>query len=244
MHPIILKLGPLTIYSYGLMLVLAFSIATLLVSLQGKREGLSLEFFLNLSFIILVSGVLGARILYIILNVKFYLNNPMQIIMLNRGGLVWFGGFIAGSSSCIVYLKYKGLDVYKICDLVIPYVALGQAIGRIGCFLNGCCYGKENLRFGLYFPIHDATLIPTQLYSSLALLVIYIILRISQAQAHRRGVIFYLYIFLYSLWRFFIEFFRGDSRLFISNLSIFQIISVALFILSVVMLIRIYRQPT
>jgi len=244
MHPIIFKLGPLTVYSYGLMLVLAFSIATLLVSRQGRREGLNLEFFLNLSFIILVSGILGARILYIILNIKFYLNNPVQIIMFNRGGLIWYGGFIAGSLSCIVYLKYKGLDVHKICDLVIPYVALGQAIGRIGCFLNGCCYGKENLRFGLYFPSHDATLIPTQLYSSLALLAIYIILRIIQAQAHRRGLIFYLYILLYSLWRFFIEFFRGDSRIFILNLSIFQIISIALFILSVAMLIKINKQPT
>ncbi|MBL7081967.1 MAG: prolipoprotein diacylglyceryl transferase, partial [Candidatus Omnitrophica bacterium] len=106
-----------------------------------------------------------------------------------------------------------------------------------------CCFGKENLQFGLYFPVFGATLIPTQLYSSLALLGIFIILRIRQGGNYRRGEIFYLYLFLYSLWRFFIEFFRGDSKIFIYQLTVFQIISIILFILSLVMLIRIRRRP-
>ncbi len=242
MYPIICKLGPLTIYSYGLMLVLAFGIATLLLIRQARNQGLNPELILNLCFVILLSGIIGARILYVILNLEFYLDNPVQILMLYRGGLAWFGGLILGSLSCLLYLRYKGLEIYKTFDLIVPYIALAQAIGRIGCFLNGCCFGKETLYFGLYFPVHDAVLIPTQLYSSLALLAIYIILRIKQARVHRKGEIFYLYLFLYSLWRFFIEFFRGDSEIFILGLSVFQIFSIALFILSAVMLIRIKRR--
>ncbi|MGD9015546.1 MAG: prolipoprotein diacylglyceryl transferase, partial [Candidatus Omnitrophota bacterium] len=134
------------------------------------------------------------------------------------------------------------LDVLNIFDLVIPYVALAQAIGRIGCLLNGCCFGLENSCFGIYFASHQAVLIPTQLYSSLALLGIYVILRLIQIRAHQKGSIFYLYLLLYCLWRFFIEFWRGDSRIFMFNLSIFQIFSIVLFILSVIMLVRIKRR--
>ncbi len=261
MYPIICKLGPLTIYSYGLALALAFCVAVFLLNRQARNQGLNPELIFNLCFIILVSGIIGARILYVVLNIKFYLNNPVEIIMLSHGGLAWFGGLILGSLSCLVYLRCKGLKIYKTFDLIIPYIALAQAIGRIGCFLNGCCFGKETLHWGIYFPIHNAILIPTQLYSSLALLGIYIILRRKQARVYphtnlerqhkgvkqvsgggyREGEIFYLYLFLYCLWRFFIEFFRGDSKIFILGLSIFQIISIALFILSVVMLIRIKR---
>jgi phosphatidylglycerol:prolipoprotein diacylglycerol transferase len=242
MYPVICKIGPFTVYSYGLTLVFAFCIATLLLISQCKNKGLNPELIFNLCFIILVSGIIGARILYVILNLKFYLRNPVEIIMISHGGLAWFGGLIAGLVSCVIYLRNKGLNTYKIFDFVIPYVALAQAIGRFGCFLNGCCFGKESLRFGIYFPIHDAWLIPTQLYSSLALLGIYIILRIQQERKHPEGELFYLYLIFYSLWRFFIEFFRGDSQIFIYGLSIFQVLSVIVSILSVAMLNKIKRQ--
>ena len=263
MFPIICKVGPFTIYSYGLALVVAFCVAAFLLVRQAKAYGISPDLMLNLSFIALASGIIGARLFYVILNLKFYLNNPFEIIMLSHGGLVWFGGLILGSASCIVYLRMNGLDVYRVMDLVIPYVALAQAIGRIGCLLNGCCFGRETHFFGLYFPAHDAILIPTQFYSSLALLGIYLILRIRQEQifserrlknqnnkaaagqaaigAGRKGELFFVYLFLYSLWRFVIEFFRADSEVFIFGLSIFQQISIALFVLSVVMLVRIRK---
>ncbi len=242
MHPIIYKVGPLTIYSYGLMIVLAFIIATFLLSRRAKRQGLDPELIFNLSFLIIISGIIGARTLYVVLNFEYYFNNPVEIIMLTHGGLAWFGGLIFASVSCVVYLRHKRLDVYRIFDLAVPYAALGQAIGRIGCFLNGCCYGKEVSHFGIYFPVHDAILIPTQLYSCLALLTIYLILRVRQNRTHQKGEIFYLYLFLYSIWRFFIEFFRGDNEIFIFGLTIFQIFSIALFILSSVLLIRVKRQ--
>ena len=242
MHPIICKFGPFVVYSYGLLLVVAFAIATLLLIRQGKAQGLNPELISNLSFIILISGILGARIFYVVLNLDYFLNHPLEIVMFSRGGLVWFGGLILGGLSGIVYLKYKGQEIYKIFDLAIPYVVLAHGIGRIGCFLNGCCFGKENLQFGLNVASLGVTLIPTQLYSSLALLGIFMILRIRQRRGYSRGEIFYLYLFLYCLWRFFIEFFRGDSKIFIYHLTVFQIISIILFILSLVMLIRIKRR--
>ena len=104
MYPIICKFGPLTIYSYGLSLVLAFSIATFLLIQQARRQGINPELFFNLSFIILISGIIGARILYIILNINYYLDNPFEMIMLAHGGLVWFVGFISGALFCIIYL--------------------------------------------------------------------------------------------------------------------------------------------
>lgn len=242
MHPIICRLGPLTIYSYGLMLALGFSVAAFLSIREAKKQGINQEFIFNLIFIILISGIIGARILYVLLNVEFYVKNPREIFMLTHGGLCWFGGLILGVFVCIVYLKRKKQEIYKIFDMIVPYLALAHAIGRVGCFLNGCCFGKESIRFGLYFPVHDAILIPTQAYSSLALLLIYIILRIRHSREHGRGEIFYLYLFLYSLWRFFIEFFRADSQIFIYGLTLFQIISIILFILSVVML-RLTKKP-
>jgi len=244
MHPIICKLGPLTIYSYGLMLALAFAATVFLLSREAKNQGVNQELIFNLSFIILISGIIGARLLYVLSNLGFYLENPGEIFMLTHGGLSWFGGLILGTFVCMVYLKRKKQKIYKIFDMFAPYLALAQAIGRVGCFLNGCCFGKESLRFGLYFPIHNKILIPTQLYSSLALLLIYIILRMKQSREHSRGEIFYFYIFLYSLWRFFIEFFRNDSQIFIYGLTLFQVISIVLFILSVALLSFIKKPKT
>ncbi|MFH1577611.1 MAG: prolipoprotein diacylglyceryl transferase [Candidatus Omnitrophota bacterium] len=239
MYPVIYSFRYLTMYSYGLMVAFAIGMAAFLLTRQAKKQGFNPELIYNLCFIAFFSGIIGARILYIILNFDYYLDNPFEVFMLNRGGLVWFGGFILASLSCVIYLKHKQLDIYKILDLAIPYVALGQAIGRIGCFLNGCCFGNEVLRGGLYFPVHHRTLIPVQLYSSLFLLGIYITLRILQGRTQRKGEIFYFYIFLYSLTRFFVEFIRGDSGIFILGLSVFQVISIVLFIFSLVMLTRI-----
>lgn len=116
-------------------------------------------------------------------------------------------------------------------DLLVPFVALAQSLGRIGCFLNGCCFGKESF-YGIYFPSHGAVLIPTQLYSSLAMLIIFVILRIMQDMPHKQGQIFYAYLFLYSVKRFLIEFLRADNKVIFSDLTLFQLLSLAVFVIS------------
>jgi len=203
------------------MLAVAFFVGSALAAQEAKRENFNSDIIFNLAFIVFISGIVGARIFYIIENSSFYLRNPFEIIMLQHGGLSWFGGLILGLLSGTVYLKNKNLEIYKILDLITPFVALAQSIGRIGCFLNGCCFGKESL------------FIPVQLFSSLILIFIFIFLRILQARPHRGGQIFFSYLLLYSLKRFFIEFWRADNEIIFFGLTLFQIISIALLFLSI-----------
>ena len=160
--------------------------------------------------------------------------------MLQLGGLSWFGGLILGFLSGTVYLKKKKLSVYRILDLMSPFVALGQAIGRIGCLLNGCCFGKIS-KFGLYFPVHKLVLIPTQICSSLALVFIFIILRFLQDRPHKEGEIFFAYLLFYSIKRFFIEFWRADNEIILFGLTLFQLMSIAVFCLAIWEILLIKR---
>lgn len=241
MHSEICKFGPITVYSYGLMLVIAFVVSTFLAAAQAKREKIDPETIFNLSFTVFISGIIGARILYVLDNLNYYLRSPLEIIMLQKGGLAWFGGLILGSICGILYIKRKNLPVYKIIDLFAPFVALGQAIGRIGCFLNGCCYGKESA-FGIYSPAQGAVLIPSQLYSALILVVIFVILRIMQERPHKNGEIFFTYLFFYSIKRFFVEYLRADNPVIIFGLTLFQILSIAVFILAAAFLYIIKKR--
>jgi len=220
------------------MLLAAFTASSILASLQAKRQNLNPDIIFNLAFIAFIAGIIGARSLYIIENISYYIKNPVEIIMLQHGGLSWFGGLALGVTSGVMYLKKQNLRIYKAFDLIAPFVALGQAIGRVGCLLNGCCFGKPS-RFGIYFPVHKSILIPTQLYSSLVLIIIFIILRLLQNRPHKEGNIFFIYLLLYSLTRFFIEFLRDDNPVIFLNMTLFQIISIAVFFLSFAKLLLI-----
>lgn len=231
MYPELCKFGPITVYSYGFMLIVAFLASSSLAISEAKRQNFNPDTVFNLLFTGFIFGIIGARIFYVIENIDFYLKDPIEIILLNHGGLSWFGGLFMGLVSCILYLRNKRLPFYKTADLIIPFLALGQAIGRAGCLLNGCCYGKPSIS-GIYFPVHDAVLIPTQTYSSLALILIYIILRMMQARPHKEGTVLFAYLMLYSIKRFIIEFWRADNDIILSGLTLFQIISLAVFFLA------------
>jgi len=239
MLPDICQIGPFTVYSYGLMLVLAFFISTKLASLEAKRQGLDPQLVFNLCFYVFIFGIIGARIFYILSNLSFYLRNPLEIFMLQHGGMAWFGSVISGSISTIFFIKKNKLNLLKTFDLLAPFIALGQAIGRIGCFLNGCCYGSPS-EWGIYFKVPGQTLIPTQLYSSLLLLTIFFILRFIQNKRPAVGTIIASYLFLYSLKRFFIEFLRNDSPRIFYGLTIFQLLSAGLFLISLFLFARIF----
>ena len=239
MLPEICHIGPFTIYSYGLMLVLAFFVATFLAKAQAIKEKMDPEMIFNLLFVVFISGVIGCRIFYVLNNFSFYLQNPLEIIMLQHGGMAWFGGLILGSISGYIFIKINKLNFLKTADLLVPFVALGQSIGRIGCFLNGCCYGRES-QWGLYFPVFDKVLIPTQLYSSLLLLLIFYILRLMQDSKHLPGQILYCYLLFYSLKRVFIEFLRNDSPRIIFGLTIFQLLSITVFVFSIIRIIKMF----
>ena len=176
MHPVICHVGPFTIYSYGLLLVAAFLVASLLAAQQARQKGLVAQIVQDFSFVVLFAGILGARLAYIVINLDFFMHNPLEMVMLQHGGLVWYGGLAVGAGAGIIYLYRQKVDILRYADLIAPFVALGQAIGRLGCFFNGCCFGRE-AAWGMYFPAQDEVLIPTQLISSFLLVVIFLILR-------------------------------------------------------------------
>jgi len=228
MLPIICQIGPATIYSYGLMLAMAVIVCTFLLTKDAKREGIGQEFILDLVFWTILGGILGARIFFVILNLSFFLENPFQIFMIQNGGLAFQGGLILGGIVGVGFVKKKKQSVTKLLDLSAPYLALGHGIGRIGCFLNGCCYGRH-LDWGIFFPVHGDHLHPTQLYATIGLVVIYFVLKRAQKSSPYGGSIFILYLILASVLRFSIEFFRADHVEIFLGLSIFQLVCMVLF---------------
>ena len=229
MHPILFEFGPIKIYSYGLMLFIAVITSVSLLVREGGALGYNKDTIFDFGTVILFSGIAGARLLYICLNFSFYIKNPKEIFMLHHGGLAILGGILVAIIAAFIFSKSRNLPFLKILDLIVPFVALGHSIGRIGCFLNGCCYGMPS-KFGIYFPVHNDVLIPTQLISSFLLLILFIVLRLKQSRPHLAGEIFISYILYYSALRFFIEFLRADSPKLFLGLTIFQYFCIVLFI--------------
>ena len=228
MHPVFFSIGPVTFYSYGLMLALAIAVCAYLLSRDARELNIPAQVILDLVFWVAMSGIVGARIFYILLNWNYFVANPIEIIMVQHGGLAWQGSFIAGTLAGLWFTKKNALPLLTMLDLSAPYTALGQAIGRIGCFLNGCCYGKP-VPWGIYFPVHEAYLHPTQLYESRGLFMIFLVLKNLRPRVIVRGQVFVLYIILASGLRFVNEFFRGDHTTTYGGLSIFQIVSLGIF---------------
>lgn len=229
MHPILFNLGPLTIYSYGLMVGLGFVIATILAAKQAGRYGISQERITTLSLVILIAGVAGGRVLYVILNRAYFISNPLECFMITRGGLVFYGGAAFAFLASVIYVKRARLAVMGTADVLAPFIPLGHAIGRIGCLLNGCCYGEAASGFfGVVFQ-DGVVRIPTQIYSSFYLMLLYVLLK-SLLKARRfTGEVFFSYLILYSAGRFFIEFLRADSTLVIGSLRFSQVVSIIIF---------------
>ncbi len=228
MHPIICQIGPFKIYSYGFMLALAFLLSSGIAALNSKKQGILPDHIFNFTFTCFLFGIIGARIFYVIENFSYYSKNLIEIIMLQYGGLSWFGGLILGSTFGLVYLKIKKISVYKMLDFIAPYLALGQAIGRLGCLLNGCCQGKT-------------IILPVQAYSAFLLFIIFLILIFLQNRPYKAGEIIFSYLFLYSIKRFFIEFWRTDNVIVFHGLTLFQLLSIGLFLISSVKLFLIYK---
>ena len=224
MHPILAKFGVITIYSYGVMVAAGFGLASFFIYKRAEKFGLNKDKILDFLIIILVAGILGGRLLYVLLNFGYYAARPLEIPNLSKGGLVLYGGFMTALAAAAAFLKKERLNFWAVVDLVAPYLALGQAFGRIGCFFNGCCYGANGA--------------PVQLYSSLALIGIFLALRFWQDARKFNGEIFLGYCMLYTVKRFVIEFIRADNpRIFIC-FTISQIISIFVFMLALGLFIK------
>lgn len=252
MHRYLLKLGPLTVYSYGATLALAFIIGTILAAFRAQRSGLDKNKIVDLIFYILISSLLGARLLFVALNWSYYVVHITEIFQIWEGGLVFYGGLILAFIVSVWFIKKNSLPLGKVLDVLAPSVALGIAIGRIGCFLNGCCWGKVSLRWGVRFPFKDnppayaeqvyggliprdalcsLPVIPAQLYESLVCLAIFVLLLWLGRVRRFDGFLFWMFILFYSIFRFFIEYLRYYEPNFIFGFfTVSQIISAILFI--------------
>lgn len=217
MHPIAFHFGPLTIHWYGVLVALAFLTGLWTASRRGLREGLAPEKILDLGPWLILGAISGARALYVISYwQKDFAGKPIwEIFMIQHGGLVFYGGLIGGSLACILYARAKKLPLWKLADVLSPSIALGYVFGRLGCLMNGCCYGRPtDVPWVIQFPADHETkgvpVHPTQIYDSLLSLGLYLAL----AWLHRRkkfdGQIFATYLVSYAFLRSFVEMFRGD----------------------------------
>lgn len=229
MYPIICHLGPLTVYSYGVMLAVAAVVCSVWMSRDARRLNIPAEMVFDFYFWVVLAGILGARIFYVLLNwTDYFQYNPVEVVMIQSGGLAWQGGLFLATLVGIFFVRLKGQSLLTWMDLAAPYVALGEAIGRIGCFLNGCCYGLP-VSWGIYFPVHGDHLHPTQLYSTALLLLIFISLKIVRKHSQTPGLVFALYLMLAAVERFVVEFFRADHAVLYGGLSIFQLVTLVIF---------------
>jgi len=256
MHSTLFKIGPLVIHAYGLMLALSFILGVQLVMRWVKRDGISEEKIVDLAFVVLFSAILGARIFYILSHLKEYAHDPLGVLRVWEGGLSMYGGVILSVIIGTWFLKKNRLPVWRMADYIALAMALGLFLTRIGCFLNGCCFGKpSSLPWAICFPSDSVAGIqfpgekihPTQIYESLLGLSLFFLLLIFHRFKRFDGFFFWLFILLYSLFRFFIDFIRfyePSSILIIAGwkFTFSQITSVLLILFSLFMLENLRRR--
>lgn len=239
MYNDILKIGSVTIHGYGLMIGLGVLCALFVAEYRAKKRGLNTDQVFSIFLLVLIFGFIGAKLLFCLVEIKAVLKNPMLI--LSGDGFVIYGGIIGGIAAVMIYCRIKKVSFLTYLDLLVPSVALAQGFGRIGCFLAGCCYGRETdspfcivFHNSQYAP-NDVKLLPTQLMMSAGDFLIAVILLLYAKKDRKKGKTAGLYLILYGAGRFAVEFFRNDYRGSVGFLSTSQFISVFTLILGVLL---------
>jgi phosphatidylglycerol:prolipoprotein diacylglycerol transferase len=246
MFPDIISIGPVTLHTYGLFVAIGFFTGLMVTIKLGAAEGFSSQQIMDMGFIIILSAIIGSRVMYVLINTSYYTRAPLDMLKIWQGGLVFSGGVIGVVLTMFWYIKRHGLPLGKVADLWAPAIAIGQCLGRVGCFMAGCCYGKEtDLAWGVTFthphclsplntPLH-----PVQLYSSISGLIIFVVVMLLHSKRKFEGQIFLWFLILHSTARLALERFRGDDRglLLNSNMSMTQFVAVLLLIISAGILI-------
>ncbi len=257
----LLEIGNFHIPAYGIMIVIGYFIAIVISSKVALRKGIDPLYIQSLSVWVVVGLVIGARLWFVAEYWEYFSNNFIEIFKLWEGGMVFYGGFIGGLFCGLLYIKIKHLDIPEILDIMAPGVAIAIGIGRIGCFLNGCCFGRVTNSFiGVRFPqrylppvywshlkrglipsnaLYSLPVIPTQLISTIDLLVIFGILWGIRNRVPFTGFLFSLFIGLYGLHRFIIDYFRyyEGSALILKVLTLSQAFSILMMLLSIIIII-------
>ncbi len=238
MHPVIFQtdlLGllsePVSLHTYGLLIAMGFLLAMQLSKKQAEHDGEDPDRIVDMSFYVLLTGLIGSRIVFILTKLDDYLKDPLEIVMFWRGGLVFYGGFIGAAIFLIYYTRRYRVSFFKFADIIIPYLALAHAFGRLGCVAAGCCFGKPtDVPWGIQFPmgsmahhaqqneglisIGDAALAihPTQLYEAGFELLMFWFLLALRPYKRVHGQLFLTWLAIYPIARSIIETFRGDKE--------------------------------
>lgn len=246
MHPILFQFGPITIFSYGILIACGFGSALWLAGKEGVRRGVDEKSIHDLGSLVLVAALVGSRALYVILEWSQFADEPLRAFAIWEGGLVFYGGLLLAVPSAIWFIRRSRLPVWITTDLAAPCVSLGQFFGRLGCFFAGCCYGAEtSAPWAVTFsnpsglaPL-GVSLHPTQLYSAVGNLFLFLFLYYWARPRQRfDGQLFGLYLILYPTLRFAIEFFRADQRGSVGVLSTSQALGIPLVFLGVWILLH------
>jgi phosphatidylglycerol---prolipoprotein diacylglyceryl transferase len=247
------RFGPITVYTYGVLLAAAYLLGLQLAMVRARKRNLDATRVMDLGIYIIISALVGAKLLLLVTDFQTFKNNPAELLSLARSGGVFYGGLILAVVVALIYIRRIGLPLWTTCDVFAPGIALGHVVGRFGCFFAGCCFGRPtNLPWAITFtdpfaaanvgtplnvPLH-----PTQLYEAGAeLLILGLLLGTEPKGKPFAGRTFWLYMLLYAISRFIIEFFRGDERGAVGVLSTSQFISVILAPLAVIMLVYLAR---
>ncbi len=244
MHPVLFNVGHVPIYSYSLFVVLAFFAGFIYAYLEARRLGEDPDKIVDLALYIFISAIIGARVLHVIVDWRRFIHDPVAVFKIWQGGLVYYGGFILAIITCVVFIKYHKLNLGKWADLLAPVAMIALAVGRIGCFLNGCCYGKAappDLPWAVVYPpgrlplhLDGVPVHPTPIYSSITAAIIAVLLILLSRIKRRNGQVVWCMFLFYAAARFVLEYYRADPRGHIQalNLSTSQAIGVPIMIVS------------
>jgi phosphatidylglycerol:prolipoprotein diacylglycerol transferase len=255
MHPVLFEFAGFTIYSYGVLLAAAYLLGLQFALIRARHRGLPGPRVMDLGIWIIVSALLGAKLLLLLVDARQFASNPRDLLGLARSGGVFYGGLIAAVAVALLYMRRHKMPLWTTADVFAPGIALGHIVGRLGCLLAGCCFGKPasvpwaitftdpaamaNVGTPLGIPLH-----PTQLYEAGAEAAILLFLLAFERRGRPfPGRTFWSYMLLYGVSRFVIEFFRGDPRgMVFDTVSTSQFVSVLLVPLSIAMLILLGRE--
>lgn len=212
MYPILFHIGSLEIHTYGVLVAAGFLLGLMTAAKRAKTEGIDPERINDLGVLLIVAGMVGGKLFHII----FFWNDFIAGwhaagIASLREGFVFYGGFICATLAGVAYIRFKVLPLAKLADAFAPSIALGHAFGRLGCFFEGCCYGKAcTLPWAMKFPALGVPVHPTQLYEAAGNFTIFTVLTVYYRRKSFDGQIWWLYVLSYGVLRFGIEFVRGD----------------------------------
>lgn len=231
MHPVLFSFGSIRLYSYGVLVAIGVWMAVLLLRTNAKQIFIGSSTVVDLAFVAIVSGFIGARVFYVTQYWDYFRTSPLEVLKIWEGGIILYGGLIGGFVGFSIFVQAKRLPFLMLLDLFVPPLALAQGFGRVGCFLNGCCFGRSTrVPWGVSFPFLAGRVHPTQLYEAVFCFFLAVFLFFLWRRYLKAGAVAFSYFILYPLGRFVIEFVRGDHPKVLLNLTLHQWISLVLVI--------------